>query len=77
MQSITTVTQKGQVTIPKAIRDVLYIKPYTNVIVERFKNYVKITPQRSLLNMFPIASAPRGKDALLAREFMEKNYSRV
>ncbi len=41
---ITTLTTKGQVTIPKKIRDELGLKPGDKVIFEKDKKAVKIKP---------------------------------
>lgn len=77
MQSITTVTQKGQVTIPKPIRDELLIKERSAVLVERDDGFVKIVPQKTLLDVAPLAYAPKGKNALKGREYMAKYYKRA
>jgi len=77
MLGITTVTQKGQITIPKRIRETLSINKYDKVYVEAMNSYIKVTPAKSILDIAPLAKAPKGKDALKAREAMEKTYSRV
>lgn len=74
---ITTVTQKGQITIPKKIRESLGIKPYDRVRVEKQREYVKVVREKTLLDIAPLAKAPKGKDALKARKLMEKQYGRV
>lgn len=77
MQVITTVTQKGQVTIPKAIRNMVGIGAYSRVKVMSDKNRVIVIPQKSLLSMVPLMEAPKGKNAIKAREYMEKHYKRA
>lgn len=77
MQVITTVTQKGQVTIPKAIRDVVGITLNGRVKVTANDDKVILIPQKSFLEMVPLMDAPVGKDALKAREYMAKHYKRV
>jgi hypothetical protein len=42
---------------------------HKKVTIERIRN-------KSLLEIAPLGKAPKGKDALKAREYMEKNYSR-
>lgn len=77
MQVITTVTQKGQVTIPKKIRDKVGIKPRDKVMVTVEKGKVQINKQETILDIAPLAHAPKGKNALKAREALEKSYRRV
>lgn len=78
MQVITTtVTQKGQVTIPKAIRDIVGITLNGRVKVTADEDRVVLIPQKSFLDMVPLMDAPSGKDALKAREYMAKHYKRV
>ena len=77
MLGITTVTQKGQITIPKRIREAVSINKYDKVYIEAAEGYVKVVPVKSFLDIVPLAKAPKGKDALRAREAMEERYSRV
>jgi len=77
MQVITSVTQKGQVTIPKAIRDIVGITLNGRVKVTADEDRVVLIPQKSFLDMVPLMEAPSGKDALKAREYMAKHYKRV
>lgn len=74
----TTVTQKGQVTLPKKMRDKLNILPSSRVVVSVANEKIEIKPfgsdLLSLAGTFKIS-----KDALSvlqARELMAKNYSR-
>lgn len=81
MQFQSRVTQKGQVTIPKKMRDRLRIRPHTTV---RFHfnekiNAVIITTVRDfaeLAEMFGPPPKHRGVDPVRAREYMEKHYER-
>ena len=77
MQVITTITQKGQVTIPKAMRDVVGLRPNGRVRVVGDQDKVVLMPQRNFLEMIPFMNAPKGKNALKAREYMAKHYRRV
>jgi len=74
MQTYSTVTQKGQVTIPKAIRDSVGIMLYGKVDVFMEGDRVVLMPQKTILDLAPVAIAPKGKTALKAREYMAKNY---
>lgn len=76
MEQITTVTQKGQVTIPKKIRDDLRVKKYSKVIVEKEKNYIKITPVKDFLDFAGVFKTKKKRSVLKARDFFEKNYKR-
>ena len=73
----STVTQKGQVTIPKKFREKLGIEPYEKVNIEAKKGHLKITPTVDILDFAGKYRAPKGKTALKAREEMAKNYQRV
>ncbi len=79
MQVITTVTQKGQITLPKHFRENIGIGKYDKVIVEAGKDYIKIKPTFDLLDIagtfYPQKN--KKKSALDARKYMEKLYKRV
>ena len=78
MQVLTaTVTQKGQVTIPIEMRNILGIKPYSKVIVSLSNRAVKLEPTIDILDFAPIGKAPKGMTALKAREYMQTHYKRV
>ncbi len=49
--SITTITKKGQITIPKSIRDKLSIKDNDKLSVKLFKNKAIIEKIPSLLEL--------------------------
>lgn len=74
----TTVTQKGQVTLPKMMRDMLNILPNSKVIVSVAKESIKIKPVGpDILDLAGTFKIPKGAPRVMeAREFMEKNYSR-
>lgn len=74
----TTVTQKGQVTLPKMMRDMLNILPNSKVIVSMAKESIKIKPVGpDILDLAGTFKIPKGAPGVLeARELMEKNYSR-
>ena len=77
--TLSTVTQKGQVTLPKKMRDKLGIGIYEKVAIEIEKDYVKITPTIDILTLASSfkKKVKNPKDPLLARESFEKDYVRV
>lgn len=77
MQIMTTVTQKGQVTLPKIWRDALAIDPYDKVVVKKANDHLKIYPTRDILDIAGKYKAKKGQSALKARELMERTYRRV
>ena len=48
---MTTITQKGQATIPADTRKFLNLKPHQKVIFIKTKNQVVIKPAQSFLNL--------------------------
>lgn len=77
MNGITTVTQKGQVTIPVAMRKALGISFYDRVQVRMGDGVVEVTPVEDFLSMAGSVRPIKGKSALKARAWMEKNYKRI
>lgn len=77
MQVLTTVTQKGQITLPKKLRDKFKIAPYDRVIVSANRRSIKVSPTRDILDLAGTFRAPIGKNALMARKAMEKQYRRI
>ncbi|PIR43786.1 AbrB family transcriptional regulator [candidate division WWE3 bacterium CG10_big_fil_rev_8_21_14_0_10_32_10] len=77
----TTVTQKGQVTIPKKMRDALGIEKYGMVKVIKKRNYIKLKPITDIVEMAGFLDKyikkNKGVDPLKAREYMETHYKRV
>ncbi|OGC51696.1 hypothetical protein A2982_03435 [candidate division WWE3 bacterium RIFCSPLOWO2_01_FULL_39_13] len=77
MTYVTTVTQKGQITLPKTIRDNLGIKIYDKVKIEAFGKNIKVVPTHDILDIAGKFKSKGNKSILLARESLEKNYERV
>lgn len=77
MQILTTVTQKGQITLPKKFRDSLEIKSYGKVIVEATTNYLKVYPAEDILDLAGSLIPKKRKQSLKARQKIEKNYHRI
>lgn len=75
---LATVTQKGQVTIPKSMRDRLNISLKSRVLVSVTNGSVQI--KRAGPTIFELAGKfkiPKNMPGILeARDQMEKNYSR-
>lgn len=74
---LATVTQKGQVTIPYEMRNYLGIKPYSKVKLSILNQSLKLESTSNILDFAPIGIAPKGMNALKAREYMAKHYKRV
>ena len=79
MQIITTVTQKGQVTLPKILRDAVGIKEYDKVVIEAGKNHLLVKPTKDILDYAGtiIPQKNKNKSVLDARKALEKSYQRV
>lgn len=72
----TNITQKGQLTIPKSIRDRLKLRPNIQVTVTYENEAIKIKPTHTILD---IAGAFRPKkvvSALELRKKMSQNYGK-
>ncbi len=76
MQVITTVTQKGQVTLPKKIRERIGINIYNKVFVEAKDDYIAIKPAFDILEIAGRIKLKNKKPILQARKNMEKYYQR-
>lgn len=75
----TTITRKGQITIPKSLREQFGFSPDKRISIE-------VTPKRQELRLkayhdiVEIAGTfhpQRKKNALKAREYMAKHYERI
>lgn len=74
---LSTVTQKGQVTIPLNIRNFLKLKPYSRVGFSRINNRVILESTPDILDLVGKFKIPKGAPGIMkVREEMEKNYSR-
>ncbi len=79
MQVITTVTQKGQVTLPKQFRVKLGIDKYDKVVIKATKNTIKIKAVEDILDIAGTLHPRKNKNKspLEARKYMETHYKRV
>lgn len=75
----TTITQKGQITIPKPIRDVLDLEEGKKLEIEldRRKKEIRIRPAPDILDLAGKFKLKKKINVLKAREAMEKRYERV
>ncbi len=73
-----TITQKGQVTIPKKLRVKYGFRNYDRVIIEPGKDHVKIKPVKDILDLAGTFKPRKNANVsvLKAREEMEKSYER-
>ena len=75
---LATVTQKGQITLPKNFRDYFGIKAYTKVAITKNLDHIIIkSVGPSIYDLVGKFKIPKSMPKILkAREVMEKNYSR-
>ena len=72
----SSVTQKGQVTIPKEMRDKLLIKKDSQVRFELADGHIKIFPPGpSIFELAGTFKVPKNRPVMKAREYMEKHYA--
>ena len=76
MDYITTVTQKGQITLPKMLRDSLGVKTYEKVRVIAGVGHIKIYPTQDILEITKRFTVKSKKSVIEARKELEKNYIR-
>jgi len=78
MEFITSVTQKGQVTIPLKAREKLGIKTRGRVKLEIKKDHLRVTPAFTILDIAGTIAVRKNKgvDPLKAREDIENHYER-
>lgn len=74
----TTITQKGQMTIPKKVREKLDLQTSSPAQIEfdEKDKSLKIKQGPDIMDFKAFIKPPKGKNALKAREEMENNYER-
>lgn len=81
MQYITTITQKGQITLPIEFRKQLNVTPYDKVLIEISddKKTIKIKATQDILDLAGTFVPPenKNKSVLEARKSFENNYKRT
>jgi len=76
MVYITTLTKKGQITIPKEIREALNLKEGRKLEVEltRRKGEIRIKPSPDILDIAGTIKPKKVVSAVKIRELMVKKY---
>lgn len=77
MKYISTVTQKGQITLPITLRRALKINPYEKVVLQKDGKFIKVSATVDILDIAGTIKTRVKKSILKAREALEKSYSRV
>jgi bifunctional DNA-binding transcriptional regulator/antitoxin component of YhaV-PrlF toxin-antitoxin module len=77
MQIFTTVSQKGQITLPKIMREQFSMEKYKKVMLVSNGDHIKIMPALDILDLADKLKLQKNKPILKARVEMEKQYSRI
>ncbi len=72
----TSVTQKGQITLPKKLREKYGIAVFSKVVIAADKSGILIEPTQDILSLAGTFIPKKSKSVMNAREAMEKNYQR-
>ena len=75
----TTITRKGQLTIPKEIRDALGILELQKMTIklEEKEREIRIKPIRDFLQVAKQIKVRKKVNPLKARKYFENNYARI
>lgn len=75
----TTITRKGQITIPKEIRKILKLEPGEKLEIkfEKKKKEINIKPAYDFLKFVKKIKVKKKINPVKAREYMEKHYERL
>lgn len=77
MQKYTaSVTQKGQVTLPKRLREKYGIAPLSKVLIVADETNIRIEPTQDITHLAGTFVPEKMKAVMDAREEMEKTYNR-
>jgi AbrB family looped-hinge helix DNA binding protein len=77
MHFTTTMTQKGQITIPKQLRGLLNIYPRTKIRIEvKKQGLLRLKPAEQLSDLAGSVKVKKPIDPVKIRAYMEKNYTR-
>ncbi len=76
MTYATSVTKKFQMTLPKEVRNALNVAPGQKriTVIDAKRGIIRIDPVPDIMSISGMFKAPKGKNALKAREYMEKHY---
>ncbi len=70
-----TITEKGQITIPKKIRDALNLKPSDKIIFVRRGNAIILKPVADVINIRGVLKTEKSQDASEVREQTQQNIA--
>lgn len=70
-----TITEKGQITIPKKIRDALNLKPSDKIIFVRRGNTIILKPVADVVNIRGIVKTEKCPDSKEVREQTQQNIA--
>lgn len=73
----STITQKGQLTLPKTLRERLGIKTRDKLFIKEAADHIEIYPTRDILSMAGKLKPKKKKPVLRARRALEKSYQRI
>lgn len=72
----TTVTQKGQITIPVFLRTMFGLKPYSKVVLQAGRGYIKVKPVEDILDLAGTFKPKKKLRIDDARKALETSYHR-
>ena len=75
----TTITSKGQITIPRDIRDIFDLKPSQKIIIDigDDKKEIRLRPGKNFLEAARKIKVKNKTNVLRARELLESSYERI
>lgn len=76
MNYLTSLTQKGQITIPKGLRDALQVKSYDKLYLQLENNHLKLYPAPDILGLAGKIKPKKKKPVLSARQKLDQGYQR-
>ena len=79
MEYAVPISKKGQITLPKELRDSVGITLQNLVLVSQEGSYLRVSKALDILDFAGSVKTPpgRSKDVVKAREYMETHYERV
>jgi len=81
MEYAVPISKKGQITLPKKLRDSVGITLKNLVLISQEGSYLKVSKTKDILDLAGSVKAPADKSSLegilKAREYMETHYERT